>query len=543
MFTSIPAKHSFALGCALAAAFASALIGGPAFAAADSHATKDHVTIDTGELQGVVADGVVSFKGIPFAEPPVGQLRWRAPVPAKKWSGVRIASAHGPDCMQIPFPGDAAPLGVPPKEDCLYMNVWAPAKPSSAKLPVMVWIYGGGFVNGGSSPSVYDGSAFARSGVVLVSFNYRIARFGFFAHPALSVEQGGKPTANFGLLDQVAALQWVKRNVAAFGGDPSNVTVFGESAGGMSVNTLLTTPLAAGLLHKAIIQSGGGRPGMLGGLKMGGGPGSAESTGVGFAKQMGIEGEGADALAKLRALSAEDIAKGLNLASMGTPNYVGGPVEDGFLVLGAPTQLYAAGKGAKVPVMVGATNMDIGFLGAKNMDELFAMFGDRSAQARKLLNPADGTNFGEVAFRAGGDQMMSEPARQIARTLSARGQPTYYFRFSYVAESLRKQTPGAPHATDIPFAFDTVAARYGKDLTAQDAALAKAIHEYWVSFARDGKPVAKGHPDWPAYAQKNDLIMDFTATGPVAVPDPWRERMDLAASASEAREHAAATAH
>jgi para-nitrobenzyl esterase len=435
--------------------------------------------------------------------------------------------------MQIPFPGDAAPLGVKPAEDCLYINVWAPEKPSSAKLPVMVWIYGGGFVNGGSSPPVYDGSAFAKSDVVLVSMNYRIARFGFFAHPALSAEQGAKPTANFGLLDQVAALQWVKRNAAAFGGDASNVTIFGESAGGMSVNSLLTTPLATGLVHKAIVQSGGGRPGLVGGRKMGSGPNSAESSGVDFAKQMGIAGEGADALAKLRALSAEDVAKGLNMASMGAPGYVGGPVEDGQVVLGAPTDLYAAGKGARVPVMIGATNMDIGFLPVKSLDELYALYGAKANRAQALLNPNNSTHFGEVAFRAGGDQMMSEPARQIARTLSARGQPTYYFRFSYVAESLRKQVPGAPHATDIPFAFDTVAARYGKDLTAQDAALAKAMHEYWVSFARTGKPVAKGHPEWPAYSAQNDLVMDFTNDGPKVLADPWRERLDLAQTVSE----------
>ena len=523
-------RHSIALGGVLAAVLAA----GPALAA------KDHIAIDTGELQGVVAEGVVSFKGIPFAQPPVGNLRWKAPQPAAKWSGVRKADAYGPDCMQVPFPGDAAPLGVPPKEDCLYMNVWVPEKPSSAKLPVMVWIYGGGFVNGGSSPAVYDGSPFAKSDVVLVSFNYRLARFGFFAFPALSKEQGAHPTANFGLLDQIAALQWVKRNVAAFGGDPSNVTIFGESAGGMSVNSLLTSPLSAGLMHKAIIESGGGRNGAIGGKKMGNGPDSAEHTGVELAKQMGIAGEDAAALAKLRALPAEDVAKGLNMASMGVQTYVGGPVEDGTTVIGAPTQLYAAGKGAKVPVMVGATNMDIGFMQAKTLDELFAQYGDKAAQARKLLNPDNNPNVGPVAFKAGGDQMMSEPARQIARTLSARGQPTYYFRFSYVAESLRKQTPGAPHATDIPFAFDTVAARYGKDLTAQDAALAKAMHEYWVSFARTGKPIAKGHPDWPAYNAKNDLIMDFTANGPVAIADPWRERLDLAAGLSDARERAAA---
>jgi para-nitrobenzyl esterase len=193
--------------------------------------------------------------------------------------------------------------------------------------------------------------------------------------------------------------------------------------------------------------------------------------------------------------------------------------------------------------MIGATNKDIGFVQARSIDELFATFGDKADRARAVLNPNNSTNFGEVAFRAGGDQMMAEPARHIARILSARGQPTYYFRFSYVAESMRKQVPGAPHATDIPFAFDTVAARYGKDLTASDAAAAKAMHEYWVTFARTGKPVAKGHPDWPAYTAKNDLVLDFTNDGPIAVPDPWRERMDLAAAVSEAREKTAPAAH
>ncbi len=524
-------RQSMAVGGVLAGLLAA----GPAFPA------KARVTIDAGDLQGVVADGVVSFKGIPFAQPPVGALRWKPPQPAQKWSGVRKADAYGADCMQVPFPADAAPLGVTPKEDCLYVNVWAPAKPSSSKLPVMVWIYGGGFVNGGSSPAVYDGSAFAKSDVVLVSFNYRLARFGFFAFPALSKEQGAHPTANFGLLDQIAALQWVQRNIAAFGGDPSNVTIFGESAGGISVHALLTSPLAAGLMHKAIIQSGGGRPGLLRGKKMGGGADSAESTGVEFARQKGITGADAAALAQLRALPADEVAKGLNLAIRDERTYVGGPVEDGITMLGAPTHLYAAGKGARVPVMVGATNMDIGLLQASSFDELFAQFGDKAAHARRLLNPQNSTNLEQVTFKAGGDQAMSEPARQVARTLSARGQPTYYFRFSYVAESLRAQTPGALHATDIPFAFDTVAARYGKDLTAHDAALAKAMHEYWVTFARTGKPTAQGHPDWPAYNAKTDLIMDFTASGPVAIADPWRERLDLAAAVSDARERASAS--
>ena len=174
---------------------------------------------------------MLSFKGIPFAAPPVGDLRWKPPQPVTPWTGVRPATAYGSDCMQLPFPGDAAPLGTPPAEDCLVVNVWRPAD-ASTKLPVMVWIYGGGFVNGGSSPAVYDGSQFAKRGVVLVSFNYRVGRFGFFAHPALTKESPNGPLGNYAFLDQIAALKWVQKNIAAFGGDAGNVTIFGESAGG-----------------------------------------------------------------------------------------------------------------------------------------------------------------------------------------------------------------------------------------------------------------------------------------------------------------------
>ena len=202
------------------------------------------VTIDSGALQGEAQGEVISFKGIPFALPPTGELRWRPPQPAADWVGIRNASGYGADCMQIPFPSDAAPLGVKPAEDCLYLNVWRPAH-ASGKLPVFVWIYGGGFVNGGSSPAVYDGTPFARDGVIFVSFNYRLGRFGFFAHPALSAEQAGAPLANYAILDQIAALKWIRRNIGAFGGDPGKVTICGESAGGVSVHVLMTFAIGA----------------------------------------------------------------------------------------------------------------------------------------------------------------------------------------------------------------------------------------------------------------------------------------------------------
>jgi para-nitrobenzyl esterase len=501
------------------------------------------VKLDSGQVQGAVQEDVAYFKGIAFAAPPVGNLRWRPPQLVQKWSGVRKAVEFGPDCMQVPFPSDAAPLGVKPAEDCLYLNVWRPAKPPHEKLPVLVWIYGGGFVNGGTSPAVYDGSAFARDGVVLVSFNYRLGRFGFFAHPALSAEQPGGPLANYGLMDQIAALKWIQRNIVAIGGDPANVTICGESAGGISVHYLVTSSTASGLFQKGIVQSGAGRPGALVLRRLSGGEGSAETLGVAFASRAGIQGQGAGALRKLRALSAGELSKDLNLASMDRdPTYIGGPVVDGDIVVGDVGQLYAAGKGARIPLMVGATSMDIGFAfkHVKSIDELLAQFGPNAQKVRTTYRVNDNDNVGTDASRIGGDQMMIEPARYIARILSARGQAAYEFRFSYVAESMRKEWPGAPHASDIPFAFNTLAARYGKDLTERDAAAAKTVHDYWVAFVRSGKPEVAGQPPWPPYDAKSDTIMDFTNNGAVVGPDPWKSRLDLVESFSESRQRKAA---
>lgn len=501
-----------------------------AAAAATVWAAPDEAKTDSGRVKGAVQNGVVSFKGIPFAQPPVGELRWRPPQAVKPWTGVRPAVEYASDCMQKPFPGDAAPLGTPPAEDCLYVNVWAPEKAPSKKMAVMVWIYGGGFVNGGSSPAVYDGSQFARRGVVLVSFNYRLGRFGFFAHPALTKEGAGGPVGNYGYMDQIAALQWVKRNIAAFGGDPSNVTIFGESAGGGSVLTLMTSPMAKGLFHKAIVESGGGRTLLLGPryLDKPGPQGqpSAEAVGVAFGKSVGIPGEDAAALAALRKLPADQVVAGLNMASMNTPTYAG-PMVDGKVVVESPAEAYAAGRGAKVPFMAGANSADIGFAFAKSKDELFAPLGPDAAKAKALYDPDGSLPLQRVAMTFAADQMMVEPARFIVRTLAALGQPAYHFRFSYVAESMRKQWPGAPHATEIPFVFDTVAARYGKDLAESDKAAAQAANAYWVNFAKTGNPNSAGLPEWPKYDQAADKLMDFALSGPAAKADPWKERLDL----------------
>jgi len=491
---------------------------------------SDEVKVDSGRLKGVTQNGVLSYKGVPFAAPPVGDLRWRPPQHVKPWTDVRAAVEYGPDCMQQPFPGDAAPLGVPPAEDCLYLNVWEPAGSTGRRLPVMVWIYGGGFVNGGSSPAVYDGSQFAKRGIVFVSFNYRVGRFGFFAFPSLTKEYPDEPKGNYGYMDQIAALHWVHRNIAAFGGDAGNVTIFGESAGGGSVHTLMTSPSSKGLFQKAIIESGGGRTLLMGQRYLDrsapGGPPSAESVGVAFAKSKGIEGRDAEALGALRKLSAVDITSGLNMGTMGGAAYAG-PMVDGKIVIESPAEAYAAGRGAKIPLIIGANSADIGFARARTLDELFASFGTDKDKAVAAYNPDGTAQVFQVAQMFGADQMMVEPARFTAKTIAAAGQPAFEYRFSYVAESLRSRQKGAPHATEIPFVFDTVATRYGKDLTDADRATAQAANAYWANFAKTGNPNGAGLPDWPRYSPKADILMDFTATGSVAKPDPWKQRLDL----------------
>ncbi len=472
------------------------------------------VTTDGGKVEGVADGDILAFKGIPYAAAPVGPLRWRPPAPVIPWQGVRKADTYGLDCLQSPFPGDAAPLGGPMGEDCLYVNVWAPKPQAGAKRPVMVWIHGGGFVNGGSSPAVYDGSAFARSGVVLVSLNYRLGRFGFFAHPALTVEAGQGMTGNFGFMDQVAALQWVRRNIASFGGDPANVTLFGESAGGRSVHVLLTAPAARGLFDKAIIMSGGGRSTGLGLL----GLAEAERRGVTFARKAGVEDEGAAGLAALRALPADRIVDGLDMRSImgnGVDHYAG-PMLDGKFLVEEPAKAVAAGRVQYMPMMIGATGLDGFPIG--DAETLLKGFGANETAARRAY--ASPTPL-LTTWKIVGDRIFIEPARYLARQWVAAGQPTFTYRFSHVAQSQREKMPGATHASEIPYAFRTIDARYPGAVASADQAIAKAFHDHFVAFA------ATDAPGYPAYVPAQDRLMDYGADGAAFIADPLRERLDL----------------
>jgi para-nitrobenzyl esterase len=293
---------------------------------------------------------------------------------------------------------------------------------------------------------------------------------------------------------------------------------------------LLTSPLAKGLFQKAIIESGGGR-GLLGGPRYlshegpGGSP-SAEAAGLAFAKKAGITGEDAAALTALRNLPAESVVDGLNMMTMFTPTY-SGPMIDGKVIVESPDAAYLAGRWSKMPVMVGANSMDIGFGRAKSKDEVFATFGANSEKAKAAYDPDGSAKLSAIVMLVAADQMMIEPARFIAAMAAAAGEPAYEYRFSYVAESMRKQWPGAPHATEIPFVFDTVEARYLKDLTPADKATAQAANAYWVNFAKTGNPNGSGLPEWPKYTGHADVVMDFSNQGPVAKPDPWKARLDL----------------
>jgi para-nitrobenzyl esterase len=517
------------------------LAGLTAMPAAAAQQTTALVRVDSGQLQGVAEDGVVSYKGIPFAAPPVGELRWRPPQPVTPWTGVRQASEFGANCMQGRFgppqaPGaNAAPA---PSENCLFLNVWRPASaPAQARLPVMVWIHGGGFVGGsGSSPGT-SGVQFARQGVVLVSINYRLGRFGFFAFPALSRERPGEPKGNYAYMDQIATLQWIKRNIAVFGGDPNNVTIFGFSAGGVSVHSLLASPMARGLFHKAIAQSGGSRDSVLTARPMREDgvdpnyPVSAETIGTEFARSMGIDGTDQAALAKLRALSSEEVLRGAAQPGTSVRSYETTPVLDGKLITETAETAYKARHQPRVPIIVGSNSADTAGnrIRATTKEQFFARFGQWSAQAKAAYDPDGTTDLATMVTRANDDFGQAEPARFAANAFAANGSPVYRYRFSYVQTAMRERLrTGAPHGGEIAFVFGTLAVRPGSTLSPEDQAVSRMAQSYWINFAKTGDPNAAGLPAWPRHDPSKDLIFEFHPDGTArAVPDVRKARLDV----------------
>jgi para-nitrobenzyl esterase len=489
--------------------------------------TPKPVRTQSGVVQGTMEGGLAVYKGIPFAAPPIGDLRWRPPQPPSAWAEIRPVDKFARACMQVPIVN--RDLGMDPvetNEDCLYLNVWTPAKSPNDRLPVMVWIYGGGFTIGATSISQYNGANLAGKGVVLVSIAYRLGAFGFLAHPQLSAEQGGH-SGNYGLLDQIAGLQWVKRNIAAFGGDPGRVTIFGESAGGIAVSMLAASPLAKGLFQGAISESGGNfAPAQRdneGGENMHT-LARAEKDGGAFLSKIG-----AASIADARKKSAEDILKSSGPA-LGASWW---PIFDSYVLLGDQYTLYEAGRYNDTPILIGS-NSDEGALFVPSMAAAayqntirsgYGEYADKMLAAYPAHSDAEALRSARDTFR---DSAFAWPTWAWARLQSRTGKgKVYVYYFSHrppYPDAPQFKNWGAAHAGEISFVFGNFSETMRP--SAADRAVSDEISSYWVNFARTGDPNGKGLPQWPAFTSTTAQVMNLNDPSK-AVPVPNLEKLQV----------------
>jgi para-nitrobenzyl esterase len=475
----------------------------------------DVIQLDSGPISGKVEDGVRIFLGIPYAAPPVGELRWKPPQPIASWKQVRNSTVFGPSCPQ-PHQQDAGKFS----EDCLYLNVWTTAKKPDERLPVMVWIHGGAFNIGSGSQPEFDGRNLARKGVVVVNFNYRLGPLGFLVHPLLSKESAQDTSGNYGLLDQIAALKWVQRNIAAFGGDPHRVTIFGESAGSKSVTLLMISPLAAGLFQRAIAESGGP---MIGSEYLNpaydGNMAKASKRGQELASRLGCGNTG-DVLAALRAKSAQELVKaaGVKAGGFDDEGLYFTPVFDGRVLPKDPVAAYSGGQQHDVPLIIGS-NLNEGnyfiqdekdLTMEKYQSFLKSKFADNWARAFELFPAREAKDVAPALDRILTVAGYAQPARFVAQSMEQKKSKAYLYQFTRRPGTAMARRLGVYHSVDLAYVFGNMNKSDGYDDT--DLRLSQNIMNYWVNFAKTGNPNGQGLADWPAYNSKSDLNLEFSDT-------------------------------
>ena len=486
------------------------------------------VKTDLGKVQGKKsADGTArDFLGIPYAAPPVGPLRWKPPQPATKWKGTRQATAFGSRCFQQDRFDDMVFRDPGESEDCLTLNVWLPAGKPKGKLPVMVWIYGGGFTGGTTSEPRQDGEHLTRKGVMVVSMNYRLGIFGFLATSALAAEDPHHAAGNQGLMDELAAIAWVHRNAAAFGGDPENVTIFGESAGSFAVSAQMASPLAKGLFAHAIGESGG----------------AFASTGLSFPPLNTIAQEtdaylakaaGDPSLSALRALSSDQVLKLGRQKEPGAPRF--GPDTDGYFLPQSVPAIFAAGEQSKVPLIAGwnrdeGTSTVVRHAEQQGMDGLRATaakdFADRSADFLLVYQGATDAEATRAAEDYAGDKFLVYSTWAWLEAQAKSGSPAYRYLFAQPSpgDPFHPLSAGAFHSDEIEYVFGNLDSRKGAHFTPEDYKLSDLMQTYWTNFAKTGNPNGEGAPQWPQYDAAGNWQLMRLSPDPVAAPDAHRAR-------------------